>query len=86
MDAGAAYIVFGKRDGFAPNIDLSAIGGFDAVYWSKPSVEDIHLGYLLGRRGHRIHMVKDLQVSMQRPDEVMKVFRNAIKRYPRGAR
>lgn len=30
-------------------------------------------------------LLKDLQVSMQRPDEVMEVFRAAIKRYPRGS-
>ncbi|HND53986.1 MAG TPA: hypothetical protein PLV92_16360, partial [Pirellulaceae bacterium] len=29
VDAGAAYIVFGKKDGFVPNVDLSTIGGFD---------------------------------------------------------
>jgi glycosyltransferase involved in cell wall biosynthesis len=39
------------------------VGGFDAQYWKQPSVEDIHLGYVLGRRGYRIHMLKDLQVK-----------------------
>lgn len=29
-------------------------------------------------------LVKDLGVSMSQPDEVMNVFRDAIKRYPRG--
>ena len=29
-------------------------------------------------------LVKDLDVTMQRPDEVIDVFRNALKRYPRG--
>ena len=29
-------------------------------------------------------LVKDMQVSMQGPDEVVNVFRNALKRYPRG--
>jgi len=30
-------------------------------------------------------LAKDLGVSMGRPDEVIDVFRNALKRYPRGA-
>ena len=30
-------------------------------------------------------LVKDLQVSMQSPQDVVGVFRNALKRYPRGA-
>ena len=30
-------------------------------------------------------LVKDLQVSMQTPQDVVGVFRNALKRYPRGA-
>ncbi len=34
--------------------------------------------------GLRDGLVKDLEVSMQRPDEVVNVFRNALKRYPRG--
>ena len=29
-------------------------------------------------------LLKDLEVTMQRPDEVIDVFRNALKRYPRG--
>ncbi|MFZ9511497.1 MAG: carbonate dehydratase [Burkholderiaceae bacterium] len=29
-------------------------------------------------------LLKDLQVTMQRPDEVVGVFRQALKRYPRG--
>ena len=35
--------------------------------------------------GLRDGLVKDLEVSMQRPDEVVNVFRNALKRYPRGS-
>jgi len=30
-------------------------------------------------------LVKDMQVSMQSPQDVVNVFRNALKRYPRGA-
>ena len=29
-------------------------------------------------------LLKDLEVTMQRQDEVIDVFRNALKRYPRG--
>jgi len=29
-------------------------------------------------------LLKDLEVTMQRPDEVINVFRSALKRYPRG--
>ena len=34
--------------------------------------------------GLRDDLVKDLEVSMQGPHEVVNVFRNALKRYPRG--
>ena len=34
--------------------------------------------------GLRDGLVKDLEVSMQGPHEVVNVFRNALKRYPRG--
>lgn len=34
--------------------------------------------------GIRDGLLKDLQVTMQGPDEVLDVFRNALKRYPRG--
>jgi protoporphyrinogen oxidase/GT2 family glycosyltransferase len=38
------------------------IGGFDETY-TRPSIEDIELGYRLKRAGHRIRLVKDLQVK-----------------------
>lgn len=46
-----------RRDAF------EQIGGYDSHHWSKPSVEDIHLGYLLGRCGYSIRVLKDLQVK-----------------------
>jgi hypothetical protein len=38
------------------------MGGFDAR-WTEPSIEDIELGSRLVRAGHRIRLVKDLQVK-----------------------
>lgn len=40
-----------------------AVGGFDAEYWREPMIEDIHLGYELGKRGLKIHILKTLQVT-----------------------
>ena len=45
-----------RRDAFV------AAGGFDEDYVS-PSIEDIELGYRLREAGHRIRVVKDLQVT-----------------------
>ena len=39
-----------------------AVGGFPARY-RLPSIEDIELGYLLKRRGHRLRLDKGLQVK-----------------------
>jgi len=48
--------------------------------WARGQKLSIH-GWCYGLKdGH----VKDLGVSMSRPEEVVNVFRNAIKRYPRG--
>ena len=38
------------------------MGGFDETY-TKPSIEDIELGYRLTRAGHRIRLCKSLQVK-----------------------
>ncbi len=38
-----------------------ALGGFDAVTYRRPSIEDIDLGYRLRRRGGEIHLLKDMQ-------------------------
>jgi glycosyltransferase involved in cell wall biosynthesis len=45
-----------RRDAFL------ALGGFDAGY-TRPSIEDIELGYRLRARGERILLVKEIQVS-----------------------
>lgn len=39
------------------------IGGFDAQRYSRPSIEDIDLGYRLKQAGGRIHLAKQLQVK-----------------------
>jgi glycosyltransferase involved in cell wall biosynthesis len=40
-----------------------AVGGFDAVRYPAPSIEDIELGYRLRRAGHHIRLDKELQVK-----------------------
>ena len=42
--------------------EFLALGGFDESY-GRPSIEDIELGARLRRAGHRIRLVKDLQVK-----------------------
>ncbi|NJM07500.1 glycosyltransferase family 2 protein [Candidatus Gracilibacteria bacterium] len=42
--------------------DFIAVGGFDEGY-NKPSIEDIELGARLVQRGHRIRLLKALQVK-----------------------
>ena len=37
-----------------------AVGGFDAVRFRRPSIEDIELGYRLRRAGYRIRLDRDL--------------------------
>jgi len=38
-----------------------ALGGFDALTYRRPSIEDIDLGYRLRRRGGEIQLLKDMQ-------------------------
>jgi glycosyltransferase involved in cell wall biosynthesis len=63
QEAGATVSSFWTGCGVMRRDVFGEIGGFDANYWTRPSVEDIHLGYLLGRHGHKIHMLKQLQVK-----------------------
>jgi len=42
---------------------FAAMGGFDGVRYPRPSIEDIELGYRLKKAGHRIRLVKELQVK-----------------------
>jgi carbonic anhydrase len=48
--------------------------------WSRGQKVSVH-GWCYGLKDG---LVKDLGVSMQGPQDVVPVFRNAIKRYPRG--
>ena len=49
--------------------------------WSRGQKVAVH-GWCYGLKDG---LVKDLNVSMSQPGEVVEVFRNAIRRYPRGA-
>jgi carbonic anhydrase len=49
--------------------------------WSRGQKVSVH-GWCYGLKDG---LVKDLGVSMQGPHEVVNVFRNALKRYPRGS-
>ncbi len=42
---------------------FQASGGFDAVRYPRPCIEDIELGYRLRAAGHRIRLNKDIQVK-----------------------
>jgi carbonic anhydrase len=48
--------------------------------WARDQKVSVH-GWCYGLKDG---LAKDLGVSMSRPSEVMEVFRNALKRYPRG--
>jgi carbonic anhydrase len=48
--------------------------------WARNQKISVH-GWCYGLKDG---LVKDLGVSMSQPGEVMSVFRNALKRYPRG--
>lgn len=63
QSAGPTVASFWSGCGIVRRDAFRAVGGFDANYWKRPSVEDIHLGYLLGRRGYQIYVLKDLQVK-----------------------
>jgi GT2 family glycosyltransferase len=40
---------------------FAALGGFDAARYTRPSIEDIELGYRMRRAGYRIRLDKQLQ-------------------------
>jgi GT2 family glycosyltransferase len=52
--------------------------GFDETLYSKPSIEDIELGYRMKRRGHRIWMDKDLQVKHLKKWTLVSLLRTDI--------
>lgn len=39
------------------------MGGFDHARFSRPSIEDIEMGFRMKKKGHRIFLDKDLQVK-----------------------
>lgn len=38
-------------------------GGFDAIHYTRPSIEDVELGLRLSKQGYKILLVKELQVK-----------------------
>lgn len=54
-----------------------ALGGFDEKY-TRPSIEDIELGYRLNRAGHKVALCKDLQVKHLKRWRVRLLLRSDI--------
>ena len=48
-----------------------AIGGFEENY-RRPTIEDIELGYRLKKTGHRIRLLKELQVKHLKRWEILR--------------
>ena len=57
-----------------------AMGGFDPLLYRRPAIEDIELGYRLTRAGHRIELVRDLQVTHLKRWTLREVVRTDILR------
>lgn len=55
-----------------------AMGGFEENY-RRPSIEDIELGYRLRKAGHRIRLLKDLQVKHLKRWEVLSLLKADFK-------
>ncbi len=51
------------------------VGGFDADAYPHPCIEDIELGYRLKRAGHRIALIKELQVKHLKKWELAAMMR-----------
>jgi GT2 family glycosyltransferase len=58
---GVAFTFWGACGAIRRELFLAA-GGFDEGY-TRPSIEDIELGYRLARAGHRLRLDKELQVK-----------------------
>ena len=54
------------------------IGGFDQKRYTKPSIEDIELGYRIRKKGYRILLDKDLQVKHLKRWEFLSMLRADI--------
>jgi GT2 family glycosyltransferase len=57
-----------------------AMGGFDPQLYRRPAIEDIELGYRLTRSGHRIELVRTLQVTHLKRWTLREVVRTDILR------
>ncbi|WP_169977342.1 glycosyltransferase family 2 protein [Tautonia rosea] len=57
-----------------------AMGGFDPQLYRRPAIEDIELGYRLTRAGHRIELVRDIQVTHLKRWTLREVIRTDIAR------
>ena len=55
-----------------------AMGGFDPQLYRRPAIEDIELGYRLTRAGHRIDLVRNLQVTHLKRWTLREVIRTDI--------
>jgi GT2 family glycosyltransferase len=55
-----------------------ALGGFDPRRYRRPAIEDIELGYRLGRAGHRIELVRDIQATHLKRWTLRQVVRTDI--------
>jgi glycosyltransferase involved in cell wall biosynthesis len=54
------------------------MGGFDQGRYTKPSIEDIELGYRIHKKGYRILLDKDLQVKHLKRWEFLPMLRTDI--------
>ena len=54
------------------------IGGFDPSLYRRPAIEDIELGYRLGRAGHRIILCRDVQATHLKKWTLRSVIRTDI--------
>ncbi len=61
QDGNAEAATFWAGLGAVRRTIFLEVGGFDAIRFPRPSIEDIELGYRLRRAGHRIRLDKGLQ-------------------------
>lgn len=63
QQAGHRVSSFWAGCGIVRKSAFEEAGGFDAIAWPEPSIEDIELGYRLGARGVVIRVLPELQVT-----------------------
>ena len=54
------------------------MGGFDAIRYEKPSIEDIELGYRIRQKGYRIILDKNIQVKHLKRWDLLSLIRTDI--------